>query len=790
MAYFYAENLKRALAPLRTATLTSSTAVALVLGGIVVSGAGTPVAAQSTTPSSITVVGNQRIASSTILTLANLQTGTRYSAGQLNAAVQRLNASGFFKSVDFTVNGGRITIDVVENPTISRIAFEGNKKLKDDALSALVSSQSRQTYSATRAEQDANEIATAYSVSGRVLATVTPKIIERSDNRVDLVFQVVEGRVTEIENITFTGNRKFSERRLRAAIATKQAGLASGFSGKDTFIEDRLELDKQNLRSFYQNRGYIDFTVNSVSADLTRERDGFLLAFDVTEGQQYYFGDIELVSNETGVDVRAFEKELRVIKSGRPYDPRKLENLLQELDAQLADARFPFVTARPNITRNEESRTLDVVIDLARGQRVFVERIDIEGNSTTLDRVVRSKFELAEGDAFNQREIQKATDRIRATGYFGSVDVQAREGSSPQSAIIDVDVEEQPTGDIGIGGSYSSSDGVVVNLSVEERNFLGRGQTLRLGGTNSSDSKSLDFGFHDPSFLDRNVSAGIDITYNEATPSYIPIETERLIIRPSFGFPVGKYSDLNVAYKFERESIAIQQDDDGVELAASPTIQDDVGELDKSSIILRYNYDRRNSIVAPTGGYQISATQEFAGLGGDAEFSKTSVRFKTFSSLLNEQVVLSAELEGGYLHNFGSGSRVTDRFFLGGGSLRGFDDYGIGPREDGATGTGDPLGGNAFAVARLEASFPVGLPEEYGIFGGVFLDAGSVWELDNTSPSSSVVSLDKDLRVAAGVSIFWETPIGPLRFDFSRPLKHQEGVDVTEDFRFSIQTRF
>ena len=520
----------------------------------------------------------------------------------------------------------------------------------------------------------------------------------------------------------------------------------------------------------------------------TRERDAFLVTFNLREGQQYSFGDIELISSESGVDVRSLEKLVK-IKAGTPYDARKLEKLLKEIDANLADARYSFVTAKPIISRDEDTRTLNIIIDMAKGQKLFVERIDIEGNSTTLDSVIRRQFGLVEGDAFNQREIQQATDRIRALGYFTSVDVQARPGSSPQSAVIDVNVVEQPTGSVGIGGSYNSSDGPVFNLSVEERNFLGRGQTIKLGGTTGSDAKNLEFSFSDPSFLDRNVSAGINVSYKSATPSYIPIETTRLIVSPSFGFPLGAYSRLNVAYKYEDEEIEVQQDSDDVDLAISPTLALDIGKQTKSSIILSYLYDRRNSIIEPTGGYTINLKQEFAGLGGDAEFSKSTASFKTYNSLANDQIVLSAEVEAGAIKNFGSGSRVTDRFFLGGDQLRGFADYGIGPREAGAVGTGDPLGGNMYAVARLEASFPVGLPEEYGVFGGVFLDVGSVWSLDNISPTSTINGEDKDFRAAVGVSIFWKTAIGPLRFNFSRPLKKQD-FDETESFRFTIDTRF
>jgi len=444
----------------------TTSAIALSVASVVATTVPTSVLAQSTAVTGITVEGNKRIATSTILSLADLEAGTVYTGGQINAAVQRLNASGFFETVDFSINSGRVTIVVVERPTINRISIEGNKKLKDDDLRALIASQPRQTFSASRAEKDAQQMAAAYSVGGRVTAQVTPKLIERSDNRVDLVFQIVEGRVTEIERITFVGNRNFSERRLRSAIETKQAGIARNLVSKDTFIEDRLELDKQNLRNFYVNRGYVDFQVLSTSSELTRDRDAFLLNFTIEEGQQYSFGEVTMLTEEDDIDIEEFQK-LSKIKEGR------------------------------------------VEIDLTRGRRLFVERIDIEGNSTTLDRVIRRQFELAEGDAFNRREIQEATDRIRATGLFKEVQVEAREGSSPDQAIIDVNVTEQQTGNLGLGASYNSSDGATFNINLEERNFLGRGQTLRVDLSNNSDAKNLGFTFSDPSFLDRDMSASL-----------------------------------------------------------------------------------------------------------------------------------------------------------------------------------------------------------------------------------------------------------------------------------------
>ena len=784
-------NLSKFIKPVRMACVSTTSAMVIATAAVSVSVIATPIMAQSTTVTGISVEGNKRIATSTILSLAALTPGTRYSGGQINAAVQRLNTSGFFKSVDFEVKSGRITIVVDENPTINRIAFEGNKKLKDEDLKGLISSQPRQTFSAKRAEADAQQLAAAYSAGGRVDAQITPRLIERSDNRVDLVFQVVEGRVTEIEKITFVGNRNFSQKRLRSTLATKQAGLIRTLISSDTFIQDRIELDKQQLREFYLNRGYVDFSVLSTSADLTRSKDAFLLNFTIEEGQQYKFGEVTLVTTEDDIDIEAYQKVSK-IKPGRNYDPRKVDTLIQELDVKLGSEGFAFVAAHPRITRNDDTRTLDIEVELTRGQRLFVERIDIEGNSTTLDRVIRRQFQLAEGDAFNRREIQEATDRIRAMGLFESVSVESREGSSRDRAIIDVNVVEKATGNLGIGAGYSSSDGFTLNFNLEERNFLGRGQTVRFDLSNNSDAKTFAFSFSDPSFLDRDLQAGISLGYRTNSSSHLPIDTTKLEFSPSISFPVGKDATLSIGYRLENEEIAVKTTEDDsttppttVSVDIAPYIADDVGEKIKSSIIFGYNFDRTNSVIEPTSGFKFGVTQQFTGLGGDLTFSKTSVNLKSYTTLFNDDIILSAELDAGAIA--GSGARISDRFFLGGDKLRGFEDYGIGPRDDTF---GQALGGNMYAVARLEASFPIGLPEEYGIFGGLFLDAGSVWGLDRVASTAFEGEAGSPkIRAAAGFSIFWKTAIGPLRFNFSRPIK-KEDYDLEENFRFTIDTRF
>jgi outer membrane protein insertion porin family len=743
-----------------------------------------PVIAQSSSAfvfDRIDVSGNQRISSDTVRILADLPTGTRLSPGRINDALQNLTNSGLFQTVNIRTERGRAIIEVVENPTINRVSIEGNRRLDDKDLLPLLQSQSRRAFSASIAEADVAAIVEAYSTSGRLGTNVDAKIIRRTDNRVDLVFEVSEGKVTEVRRIGFVGNRNYSDRRLRRSLASKQAGVLKAFFGNDTFIQERLEFDKQQLRDFYLSRGYLDFRVNSSTAELARSRDSFLVTFNIQEGQQYRVGDVSVINNINGLDTDGFEK-LFSLKTGAVFDNRRLDTALERMDDRSAQDGFPFARVTPRFVRNDDDRTVDIEFEINQGPRQFVERIDIQGNASTLDRVIRRQFKIAEGDAFNRREVGRAADRIRALGFFSNVSVESREGSNPDQAVVDVNVEEQPTGSLSFGVTFNSEEGAAATASLSQRNFLGRGQLLSASVSTAKDAEEFSLTFREPSVFDRDLSAGVNLFYSTVQANIIPLDQVNIGIRPTVSFPVSEFGRVSVGYRLSQDELTLPNG-----ATVSPIITTDVGKTITSSLILGYSVDKRNSLVDPSSGYIFSLNQEIAGLGGDQEFSKTTAKIKGFKSFLGEELIVSAELEGGVLSNFGSGSRIIDRFQLGGDTLRGFASGGIGPR-DAAVTSGDSLGGNFFAVARLEASFPLGLPEEYGIFGGVFLDAGSVWGLDNTNGFSAVDD-SASIRSAAGVSLFWETALGPLRFNWSRPIE-KKSYDTTENFRFTVQARF
>lgn len=730
---------------------------------------------------SIAVEGNQRVPDSTIIEFAGLAQGEFASAAQISDALRRINASGLFESVNITPTGAGLLIDVVEFPTINRVNIEGNRLLDDDALLSVVTSSPRRVYSPAVAESDAAAIANAYVSASRLSANVTPRIIRRTDNRVDLIFEVSEGRVVENERVSFVGNRNFSDRRLRRVVGTKQAGFLRSVVNRDTFIPERIAFDRQVLTDFYRSRGYVDFEVLDVTTELSRERNATFVTFNVREGQSFDVGDISVSSEIPGVNIEEYRRALR-LRSGETWSPSRIDEQISRLERLALQQGFDLVRVDPRVTRNDRALTLDVEFALVRGPRVFVERIDIEGNQTTLDRVIRRQFDTVEGDPFNPREIREGAERIRALGFFSNADVDTREGTTQDQIIVDVDVEEQPTGSLTFGGLYSNDSGFALAVGFSERNFLGRGQSLTVDIQTATDDSRSRLSFREPAFLGRDVTFGLDATYITSDFDDATYETTVVTLSPSLTFPTGENSRLSVYYEIASEDIFNISDD------ASPILQAEEGELIRSSVGYTYTLDLLRGGLNPNRGVRLRFGQELAGLGGDTEFVKTTAQVIAERDVLNEEVTLRAIFEGGSINALGGGTtRVTDRFFLSSNQLRGFSSRGVGPRDLGAD-ISDVLGGNKYAVARFEADFPLGIPEEYGISGGVFFDVGSLWDLDNITGVETVDD-DFELRSSVGFSVFWTTPIGPLRLNFSRALESND-ADEENNFDITISTRF
>ncbi len=744
-----------------------------------------PVWAQDYQFNSVEINGNNRIGDSAILARAGIGRGQTVTGGQLNDAFQNLQNSGLFETVAIEPRGSTLVITVTELPTINRISFEGNRRIDSDVLAQLTGSRERRVFNPSQAETDAAAIAEAYSNDGRIAARVQPRIIRRDQNRVDLVFEIFEGDNVEIERLSFVGNRVYSDRRLRRVLGTKQAGLFRRLIRRDTFVESNIEADKRLLQDFYLSRGYIDMRTEAVNGELTEERDGFFVSYNITEGQQFKFGEINLVSEMNGVDAAVY-RDLVKVRSGAVYSPTLVETDIARLERQSIRDGIDFMRVEPRIERNERSQTLDVTYVLSRGPRVFVERIDIEGNTTTLDRVVRRQFDSVEGDPFNPREIRQAAERIRALDYFSTAEVNAREGSSEEQVVVDVDVVEQPTGALTFGGTFSNNDGIGVVVSFREDNFLGRGQRLRLDLSTAEDARRYGVFFEEPSLLGRDVAFGLNLSYSETDSSFATYDTETLIFQPALTFPVSEFGRLQLRYTAENLEVT------GRDIVVNGnTVQDDIdaGAQLSSSIGYTYTYDTRLGGLDPTSGVLFEFSQDFAGLGGDANYVKTVAKVVGERTFLNEELTLRATLEGGALAWSSGNNRVVDRFLLGPSFIRGFEPGGIGPRDTSGPET-DPLGGNLYVVARFDAQFPIGLPEEYGITGGVFYDVGNLWDLDDVNLNGGNIQGEGgSFRHVVGVSVFWDTPLGPLQFNFSKALK-SEDFDEEQSFEVTLRTEF
>ena len=752
-----------------------------------------PTTASAYVFNNVRIEGNQRIEPQTILSYLDLPRGQDVSAGALNDALQRLQNSGLFETVELVPSAGTLVVRIREYPTINVISFEGNKRLKDENLTEIVKSQSRRVYSPAQAEADAAAISQVYASEGRLAARVDPRIIRRSDNRVDLVFEILEGDVTEIERIGFVGNRAFSDKRLRNVLQTKQAGILRTFIKRDTFAPERLSVDEKLLTDFYRSRGYADFRVQAVAPEVARERDAFYITFNIYEGPRYTFGNITTISEVPGVDAQEFGAQNRV-KKGGVYNPTEIDTTIRRMEALAIRKGLNFVNIEPRITRNERNQTLDLTFALTRGQRVFVERIDIEGNTTTLDEVIRRQFTTVEGDPFNAREIRNSAERLRALGYFADVQAESRQGSSPEQVIVDVNVEEQPTGSLSFGASYGVATGVGFNASLSEKNFLGRGQQLDVSFATGSGTQSSGITFVEPYFLGRNLKARAQVWYNTTDRLNSDYNTRTVGLLTGIEFPVSENGRLELRYKLSKDTLYdvddITPDPDTGELeGSSPILYKEQGGYFTSALGYTYSYDSRSAGLDPLTSYRLRFSQDFAGLGGDVKSVTSTLYAGLESRAWRPSVTMLAEFEAGAVHMLGSDdSRLLDRF-TGNGKIRGFEPNGYGPRDLYAPNE-DVLAGNYFWALRTELQFPLGLPEEYGITGGLFADAGSVWGLDNTAGAfGNEVDDGMKIRAAIGASLFWTTPIGPLRFNFSHAVKKEDYDDV-QNFDLTISTKF
>ncbi|MEM6615917.1 MAG: outer membrane protein assembly factor BamA [Pseudomonadota bacterium] len=766
--------------------------------------------ASAQTVSQIVIEGNQRIDDDTIRSYMSLEPGRGYSAFLADESLKALFETGLFEDVRIQRRGSSVVVTVVENPVVNRVAFEGNKKLKDEVLSQEVQLQPRSTYSRAKVQADTQRILEIYRRTGRFGARVEPKLIQLPQNRVDVVFEIDEDKKTGVTRINFVGNRAFGEGTLREVITTKQSGILNFLRATDIYDPDRLQADQELLRRYYLTKGYADFRVVSATADFDPEGNAFFVTFTVDEGEKYTFGDVEIETTISDLDPSFLRSSVRT-RPGDTYDAELVDKTLEALTVEVATRGYAFAQVRPDGIRDPESRTISLVYFIEEGPRVYIERIDIVGNTRTLDRVIRREFDLAEGDAFNSVLIRRAERRLNALGYFESVRISNSPGTTPDRVVVTVEVVEQPTGQLEFGAGFSTADGLIGDVSITERNLLGRGQSIRAALSVSADRTTFDFSFTEPWFLDRRVSAGFDVFVRdvdlEDESSYT---SERRGGRLRLGFLLAENLSLSLNYTFEQEEIIVgntfkpdyDHDNDGVDsflpgsaaaatginptdldadairsLQAagltvvptniSPFILATEGETTTSSAGFALTYNRLDFPREPRNGFFAQLRTDVAGLGGDTFYFRAVAQARAYREIFPD-VIAVARVEGGAIQSLdGDGVNLNDSFFRGPDLVRGFRSAGIGPRarrtifnDDGTVRSvdeTDALGGEFYWGSTAEVRFPFwGIPKSIGLSGAVFADAGALFNVGDTGNLPTVVNAGNDVAGDNQVRVQWD----------------------------------
>lgn len=801
---------------------------AFLVGGIVLGCVGVGLATSSmafaqaagSAVSSIVVEGNRRVEADTIRSYFRSAPGGQVDAAQIDQGLKGLYATGLFQDVRINRAGGRIVVTVVENPVINRVAFEGNKRLKDEQLSQEIQSKQRGTFSRPMVQSDVRRLVELYRRTGRFDIHVLPKIIELPNNRVDLIFEINEGVKTGVKKIRFVGNRTYSDGRLKDVIKTSESNFLSFIKTGDIYDADRIEADRDLLRRFYLKHGYADVRVVSASAEYDPGSKGFLITFTIDEGTQYRVGTVDVQSSVRAIDSATLKSKLRV-GPGDVYNAEAVEKSVEDISIELARRGYPFATARPRGERDFAAHKVNILFVIEEGARAYIERINIRGNTRTRDYVIRREFDIAEGDAYNRALVDRAERRLKNLNYFKSVKITNEPGSAPDRIVINVDVEEQSTGEFSISGGYSTSDGVIGDVSVGERNLLGRGQIARVSAQIGQRTRGFQLSFTEPYFLDYRWAMGFDIFFRRSVASSFSsfdLDTAGGTLRS--GFALREDTSLQVYYSVNRQEITLANslhncnniNPDGIntfptpdKASSFPAISQNCFADGEASLPTRIEllngpvltsmigyslaYNTLDNNKNPTNGLFVEFKQDFAGVGGDVNFIRNTANAKYYFEPISDIVGL-VHLQGGQVSSWGSRNlRMLDHFQMGANLVRGFRTNGIGPRDITPGTTQDALGGSLYWGASLEFQVPLFfLPKEIGMKGALFADAGSLWDYKGpTSLASTGETISPEdtsrIRSSVGAGIVWASPFGPLRFDYAIPLS-KEGYDRTQEFRF------
>jgi outer membrane protein insertion porin family len=808
----------------------------------------------------IVVEGNRRVEAETIRSYFKLAPGEHLDAAKIDAGLKALYASGLFEDVRISHSGGRVVVTVVEAPVINRLAFEGNRRMKDEQLTQEIQSKARGTLSRPLVQADVQRILEIYHRNGRFDVTVVPKIIDRPNNRVDLIFEISEGEKTGVKSVVFVGNRAYTGWRLKEVIKTTESNLLSFLQTTDIYDADRIEADRDQLRRFYLKHGYADVRIVSATGEYDPAKKGFVITFTIEEGPQYKFGAIDIQSNVRAIDAQSLRNTLRS-RPGNVYSAEAVEKTVEEMTVEISRRGYPFGSVRPRGDRNIETRTISVTYVVDEGVRAYIERINIRGNTRTRDYVIRREFDISEGDPYNRALIDRAERRIKNLNFFKTVKITNEPGSAPDRVVINVDVVEQSTGDFSVAGGYSTSDGFLAEVSIAERNLLGTGRYGRAAASYGQYTRGGELSFIEPFFLGYRMSAGTDLFIRDTLAStYLSYGTRTIGGNLKFGIPLREELSLQLRYSLYQQTITLPTNltncnninpdffytfptpaalaannaaggtfaaTSAAQQAAGGPIQTDCFADGEASLPVRkelaagpaltslvgygLTFNTLDNNKSPTGGLLISVGQDFAGAGGDVNYIRSTADVRSYYEVVPDLVSL-VHLQAGNLMPWGGQElRMLDHFKMGPNLVRGFQPSGFGPRDITPGTANDSIGGTMYWGASLELQYPFYfLPKDTGFRGAVFADSGSLFGYKGpttwtqTGEINGVVNMngvpvacscgmqfadDYSVRASVGGSIIWDSPFGPLRFDFAYPVL-KTSYDRTQWFRFGGGTRF
>ena len=739
----------------------------------------------------IKVEGNQRIETGTILSYMLVAPGDPFDPDRLDRSLKTLYATGLFKDVNLQRQGDTLVVHVVENPIVNNIAFEGNHKLDDSQLRSAITLRQRAVFTPQLAEADRQRILNKYAATARYAATVEPQVIRRSDNRVDVVFKINEGPTTLISRIAFIGNHAFSESRLREIIASREQAFYRILSTSDEYDPERLKYDQELLRRFYLKNGFADMEVSTATSELSPDRRSFFVTFIIHEGERYKIGKVSVDSKVPKLPGSTL-MPLVTISPGDTYDGEKVDNIAKAITTAAQNRGYAFVDVKPRIARDREKHLVDLVFEVSPAPRVFIERIDIVGNTRTQDKVIRREFRFAEGDPFNADAVRRTQERLKDLGYFSTVTLSPSEGSAPDRAVITANVQEKSTGEITLGGGYSTDAGALVNAGLHEKNLIGTGIDASLQGTLAQLESNITLSVTDPYFLDRNLVAGTDIYRIDNNNQNIALYSER---RTGATFRLGYQFNEHVAQSFGYS--VVDRNVYNILSGASIYVLNESGTSLLSQVSQTLTFDYRDSITDPHSGFVVRVGNDFAGLGGDVHYVRSKIDGTYFVPLdfLTGDADWSVAISGGagYLGSLGGRQLIIDRFFLGGDNLRGFQDGGAGPHAiPNATYTSaDSLGGTFIWTQSTELRFPLPISPDLGISGRTFVDVGGLTGTSGLNTGGLVQSITNSgsPRVGVGVGVSWNSPFGLINIDLAQAVLKQR-YDQTQLFRFGFGTRF